>query len=210
VSLVTPDSEETIGLLARIASGDAQGLESLLARFRPGLRAFIDARLDAGLRSRLDPSDIVQDTQMELVRRMPDFLKRRPMPFHLWIRKKAYERLLNLRRDHRRTLRRSVEREISWNANSSLMLAKPLLASGPTPSEHLQAREFAERVAQVVEQLPEGDREILLMRHVEESPYEEIGCLLDIEPAAARKRYGRALLRLRKLLGEHGLLESPS
>ena len=31
---------------------------------------------------------------------------------------------------------------------------------------------------------------------------------LDIEPATARKRYGRALLRLRKVLSDCGLLES--
>jgi hypothetical protein len=35
----------------------------------------------------------------------------------------------------------------------------------------------------------------------------EIACLLEIEPAAARKRYGRALIRLQKILTDHGLLE---
>jgi DNA-directed RNA polymerase specialized sigma24 family protein len=45
------------------------------------------------------------------------------------------------------------------------------------------------------------------MRHVEELPYEEIACLLDIDPMAARQRYGRALIRLRRVLKDHGLLE---
>jgi DNA-directed RNA polymerase specialized sigma24 family protein len=45
------------------------------------------------------------------------------------------------------------------------------------------------------------------MRHAEELPYEEIAYLLEIEPAAARKRYGRALIRLQKVLSDHGLLE---
>ncbi len=45
------------------------------------------------------------------------------------------------------------------------------------------------------------------MRHAEEMSYEEIGCLLEIEPATARKRYGRALIRLQKILTDHGLLE---
>jgi len=31
--------------------------------------------------------------------------------------------------------------------------------------------------------------------------------LLDIEPAAARKRYGRALIRLQRVLNHFGLLE---
>ena len=38
---------------------------------------------------------------------------------------------------------------------------------------------------------------------------EEIALLLDVEPAAARKRYGRALIRLQKVLVKHGLLEKP-
>jgi RNA polymerase sigma-70 factor (ECF subfamily) len=205
---IKPDSADTAGLLDKIQQGDAGGVDLLLARSRPGLRAFIRARLDPALRARLDPSDIVQETQMELVRRLPDFLKHRPMPFHVWVRRKAFERLVNLRRNHRKTIRRSVEREICWPERSSLLLARPFLAHGPSPSEQVEAREYSRRVARAVEELPDADREVLLMRHAEELPYEEIGLVLDIEPAAARKRYGRALLRLRQVLIEHGLLEA--
>ncbi len=203
-----PDSAETSRLLDKIRQGDRHGLELLLARYRPDLRAFIEVRLDRGLRARVDPSDIVQETQLELVRRLPEFLEARPMPFHVWVRKKAYERLVNVRRDHIQAARRSVKREVAWPDRSSLLLARPLLAHTSSPSAQLQAREFADRVAQAVAELPEPDREILLMRHGEELSYEEIGCLLDLQPAAARKRFGRALLRLRKVLIDHGLLES--
>ena len=58
-------------------------------------------------------------------------------------------------------------------------------------------------------QLAEADREILFMRDFEGLSYEEFGWALAIDPAAARKRYGRALLRLQKLLADSGLLESP-
>src|SRR6516225_7673794 len=128
---VKADSEATRALLTRIQEGDKEGLELLLARYRSDLHAFLAARLDPRLRARLDPSDIVQETQMELVRRMADFLEHRPMPFHVWVRKKAYERLLNLRRDHRMTGRRSVAREIRWPEESSLLLARPFLAREP-------------------------------------------------------------------------------
>jgi RNA polymerase sigma-70 factor (ECF subfamily) len=207
---VKPDSAGTACLLEQIERGDAGAVELLLARCRAELRAFIQARLDSRLRARLDPSDVVQETQMELVRRLPHFLQHRPMPFHVWVRRKAYERLVNLRRDHRKTMRRSVEREVGWPEQSSLLLARPFLAPGPSPSEQVAAREYSRRVATAVEELPHADREILLMRHAEELPYEEIGLVLDIEPAAARKRYGRALLRLRQLLLHHGLLGATS
>ena len=51
--------------------------------------------------------------------------------------------------------------------------------------------------------------QILLMRHAEDLTYDEIACLLSIEAATARKRYGRALIRLQKLLVEVNVLEGP-
>jgi RNA polymerase sigma-70 factor (ECF subfamily) len=48
--------------------------------------------------------------------------------------------------------------------------------------------------------MPADDRELLLMRHYEDLPYGEIAVLLDVTPAAARQRHGRALLRLSRLL----------
>ena len=207
---IKPDSAATHALLERFGQGDRQALDELLAHYRPRLSAFVESRLDPRLKARLDPSDVVQEAQLRIAGRIDEYLERRPMPFHLWVRKLAYERLLNARRAHRGTARRTVDREVAWPDLSSLLLAKPLLARGSSPSDRLAAREFAERVARAVAGLPEGDREILLMRHAEELPYEEIACLLEIESATARRRYGRALLRLRKVLAEHGLLELPS
>jgi RNA polymerase sigma-70 factor (ECF subfamily) len=205
---VQPDSTQTRALLDGIRRGAPSALENLLARHRSELRDFIECHFDPRLRARVDPSDVVQDTQLELVRRMNDFLANQPMPFRLWLRKKAIDRLLNLRRDHVTRARRSVAREQRFPDRSSLLLARPLLARGASPSQHLQARELAERVSRAVARLVLADREILLLRHGEDLPFEEISCLLDIEPAAARKRFGRALIRLQKVLGEEGLLES--
>jgi RNA polymerase sigma-70 factor (ECF subfamily) len=203
---VQPDSTETRALLERVAQHDARALEELLVLHRAGLRDFIEFHLDPRLRARIDPSDVVQETHMELVRRMDDFLTQRPMPFRLWMRKKAYERLLNLRRDHLLRQRRSVRREVALPDRSSLLLARPLLANQPTPSQEAEARELAEHLSRAVAQLGDADREILLLRHAEELPFEEIAFLLDIESAAARKRFGRALIRLQKLLRDEGLL----
>ena len=173
------------------------------------MRDFVDFHLDPRLRARLDPSDVVQETQAELARRIDDYVANRPMPFRLWLRKKAYERLLNLRRDHVTRAKRSVRREVAWPDRSSLLLARPLLARAASASQRLAAVEFAERVARAVAELAPDDREILLMRHAEDLPFDEIACLLGIEPAAARKRFGRALIRLQTLLVEENVLEGP-
>jgi RNA polymerase sigma-70 factor (ECF subfamily) len=204
---LAPDSAETCGLLERVAAGDRQAFDQLFARHRAGLHDFLDLRLDARLRGRVEVSDVVQETQLEAFQRLADYLRRRPMPFRVWLRKTAYERLLKVRRFHR-AARRSLAREAALPDRSSLLLARQLLAGGPSPSQRLIEREAARRVREALDRLPEIDREVLLMRNLEELSYQEVACLLDIDPAAARKRYGRALLRLRKLLFDDGPRET--
>ena len=71
----TPDSTETRNLLQQIQAGDREAFERLFGRHRPELRAFIALRLDPRLRTRVDPSDVVQETQMEVYRRLHDYLE---------------------------------------------------------------------------------------------------------------------------------------
>jgi RNA polymerase sigma-70 factor (ECF subfamily) len=206
MSELRPDSEITCKLLNRIQAGDLQAREEIFQRHRIELRRFIQRHLDPQLRNRFDPSDVVQDTHAELARRLDDFLLRRPMPFHLWQRKQAYERLLNLRRDHVYRRRRSVQREVPRVDRSALLLARPLLSPEKAPHDALEAKERAEKVRDALTQLSREDREILLLRHVDDLPFDEAACLLGITAAAARKRFGRALIRMRELLAAAGLL----
>jgi RNA polymerase sigma-70 factor (ECF subfamily) len=202
-----PDSADTHGLLDRVAGGDPAATGELLDRHRPALVAFVGLHIDPRAAARLDPSDVVQEAQVEMARRMPDFLARRPMPFHLWARKTAYERLLDAHRRHLRRARRAMLREEPLPDRSSQALAQPLLGRGPSPSQEAEAREFAQRVSAAVAGLPEADRELLLLRHTDGLPFAEISTLLGIDAAVARKRFGRSLIRLQKLLTDAGLLE---
>jgi RNA polymerase sigma-70 factor (ECF subfamily) len=195
---------EEMRLLQQAVAGDQQAFKQLVERYRPGLRAFIEVRLSADVRARVDPSDVIQETQLEAFVRLGDFLQRHPMPFHVWLRKTAYERLLKVRRRHL-AAQRSVNREVALPDQSSVLLAERLQANEPGPLQRASQEELAARVHAALAELPEVDREILVMRHVEEMPYEQIGQVLDLEPATARKRYGRALLRLRKTLFPGGL-----
>jgi RNA polymerase sigma-70 factor (ECF subfamily) len=205
---VRPDSEQTVELLENISQGAESAFDQLFARFRNPIRAAIELRFDDGLRSRVDPSDVVQETQLEAYRRLPDYLERQPMPFHLWLRKMAQERLIMARRRHLGRSRRAVGKELALPDQSSALLGQQLLAPGKSPSQQVNAEELACRVRRAVGQLPDMDREILLMRTYEGLSYQEIACLVEIEVAAARKRHGRALVRLHKLLAESGLSES--
>src|SRR5689334_12329507 len=113
------DSAETGQLLNALRGGKPEAFGQLFERHRPSLRRLVAIRLDTRLRNRLDPSDVVQDTQMEAFRRLPDYLRRRPMPFRLWLRKTAQERLLMLSRRHLGAARRAVGREVRLPDQSS-------------------------------------------------------------------------------------------
>jgi RNA polymerase sigma-70 factor (ECF subfamily) len=204
------DSAGTEVLLRRIRAGDRQALDELLAGHRDFLRRFVELRIDARLRARVDPSDVVQEANLDACRRIGEFLDRNPMPFRLWLRQTAYERLLKLRRRHLGAAMRAAGREVGLPDGSSVALARRLFAPDSTPSQKAARVEEAGRVEEAIGRLPAADREVLLMRNVEGLSHAEIGCLLGIDEAAARKRYGRALLRLRKGLFGEGSPECPT
>jgi RNA polymerase sigma-70 factor (ECF subfamily) len=156
----------------------------------------------------LDPSDIVQDAQLEAVRRLPDYLQKPALPFRLWLRQIAYDRLLMARRQHVQATQRTVGRDVALPDRSSLLLAQQLLADGPTASEQFTRKELARRVRQAMAQLPAADCELLVLRNFEGLTSEEVAQVIGMTPAAVRQRYGRILLRLRKLLVATGLPES--
>ncbi len=192
-----PDSVGTLRLLELAATGDPAAGASLLAAQRPLMRRFIDVYIDPGLRSRVDASDIVQDAQLAMSQRLPDYLSRRPMPFHLWARKTAYERMINARAHHRAAMR-DVSREVRMTDKSSQLLAKHFATGEPSPSSVAVQRELAAQANDAIALLPAADREIMLLRHVSDLPYGEVALVLNITEAAARQRYGRALMRWRR------------
>lgn len=201
-----PESEVTVALLERVEAGEPEAFNQLFARHRDWLRRLVEVRRDARLAARVDPSDVVQETQLETFRRLSDFLSRRPMPFRLWLRKTLEERLLMAQRQHVEAGKRSVGREQAVGDSSS---APPEPAgAGPSPSQQAVQFELAGRVREALLELPEADREIVLMRTFEGLSYDEAAYVLEIDAAAARKRHGRALLRLHKLLTAGGLTES--
>jgi RNA polymerase sigma-70 factor (ECF subfamily) len=203
-----PDSAQTQSLLQLIRGGDRQAFEQLFARHQAYLHRLVELRMDSRLRPRVDPSDVVQEAYVEALNRLKGYLQRPALPFRLWLRQIAFDRTLKARRQHLGTARRSLEKEVPLPEQSSLVLARQFLAPDSTPSQHLDQRELVRRLRQAVAQLPEADREVVMMRHFEGLSNREVACLLGIDPAAASKRHGRAMLRLHRILFEGGLTES--
>ena len=205
--MVRPQDEDTDELLRRVVDGDRSALNRIFARYRNYVRLVVDMRMEEALRVRLDPSDVVQETQMEASRRIADFLERRPMTFRLWLRATAIEQLVRLQRRHLKADKRAISRETPLADNSSLLLARQLVEG--RASEIVRQREMGTQVQAAVVSLGACDREILMLRHVEELTNAEVAALLKIEPVAASKRHGRALHRLHQKLIDLGITGVP-
>ena len=104
------NSETTLEMLKQAAAGDAAGWERLLDRYRDRLRRMIAVRLDPRLQGRFDPSDVLQETYVDALALLPEYLRETRMPFFLWIRYLTAHRLGRIHRAHlgRRMRRRGT------------------------------------------------------------------------------------------------------
>jgi len=202
-----PEAEKTRELLDHAREGDADAVNRLLQRHRDALRRMVDLRMDRALERRVDASDVVQDVLMEANRRLEDYLQDASMPFHLWLRQLAKDRIIDLHRRHRVAAKRSLDREQRLEPaprldQSTLDLAAQLCDREMTPAEAATWRELERRFQAAVEQLEEKDREVVLMRHFEQLSNSEVAHALNLTEPAAGMRYLRAMRRLRALLSD--------
>jgi RNA polymerase sigma-70 factor (ECF subfamily) len=200
-----PNPDETDRLLDDARAGKAGAVDALLGRLREPLRRVIDLRLDPVLGRRVDASDIVQDVLIEANQRLTDYLKTPTMPFHLWLRHLAQDRIIDAHRRHRTAQRRSLDREQpittpAWAEDSSTSLVAQLMDHERTPASEAIQAELARRLANAVNELSDDDRDIILMRHQEQLANQDVAKILNLSEAAASMRYLRALRRLRLVL----------
>jgi RNA polymerase sigma-70 factor (ECF subfamily) len=169
----------------------------------------VAVRMDPRLAVRLDPSDVVQETLAEAWQKLSDYLRDRPLPFYPWLRQLAWQRLVDLYRQHirahKRTLTREQPMEMAIPDHSAIQLADRLAASrSSSPSRQLLRRELRQRVRDALERLPPNDRELLVLMYLEQLSTAEVSAVLGVSDKAVTMRHLRALDKLRRLLAEPG------
>jgi len=203
---MNPSNAETRRLVLRAIDGERSALDELLACYRPQLRRMVAVRMDSRLKARLDPSDVVQIVLAEAAQKMVTF-QNPPDQFFHWLRQLAWDELARLRRDHIRTKKRSVSREEDdWQGHvgdeSMLQLADRLASQQLGPGSRLVHKEIRVRVQAALAQLPPQDREILVLRFLEQLNIEDTAAALSISESAVKSRQFRAIERLGKLLSD--------
>jgi RNA polymerase sigma-70 factor (ECF subfamily) len=203
---MTGDSTETRKLLEQAAEGDGASWNALAERHRQRLRRMVALRLDHRLQGRIDASDVIQETYLEAWKRLAEYVRAPPMPFFLWLRFLAGQRLVTLHRKHLGVQMRDPEVEVALYhgglpETSSAALAAQLLGHDTRPSEAAIRAEMKLRLQEALNSMDPIDREVLALRHFEQLSRAEISQVLEIRPTAVSKRYIRALKRLKDLLG---------
>jgi RNA polymerase sigma-70 factor (ECF subfamily) len=110
---MTGDSSEYDRLRRRAAADDLESLGAFLEKHGVRLRRMVALRPDPRLQGRLAPSDVLQETYLEVATRLAKYLRQPTMPFFLWLLFLVGQKLVTLHRKHLGTRMRNAGRELS-------------------------------------------------------------------------------------------------
>lgn len=168
--------------------------------FRSYLRLLATAQLDKRLRSKVDASDIVQQTMLQAHQAKDQFRGQNDAQRAAWLRQILTRNLYHATRDLTRD-KRDVRREKSIQAavdQTSLRLERLLSSDESTPSIKVQRNEQLLQMAAAIESLPDPQREALLLHYLEQMSLPEIAKQMDRTRGSVAGLVRRALASLRE------------
>jgi RNA polymerase sigma-70 factor (ECF subfamily) len=186
-------------LLAQARSGCATAVARLLQEYRPFLLLLADQEIPPDVRAKVGLSDLVQDTLLSAHRGLPGFAGTTAAEFRSWLRLILAHQATNLVNHFRHTAKRATGRELSLDdSRVRAEVANQLPAPDPSPSSQARQNEEKAAVFAAVAQLPEDARTVVLMRHRELLPFDEIARRLGKTEVAVRQTWVRAVKRLQQ------------
>jgi RNA polymerase sigma-70 factor (ECF subfamily) len=198
---MTGPADSAAQWLPAARAGSREALGQLLEAARHYLHTIAQQELDADLRAKNSPSDVVQETFVEVQRSFGQFQGDTETELLAWMRQLLLHRVGKLRRRYRDTQKRRLSREVALAGDgSSDSPAGELAANMPSPSGQAMEHEQDQALREALGRLPEDYRRVITLRYEEQLPFEEIGRLLQRSPDAARKLWARAVERLHEEL----------
>lgn len=194
-------------------AGSPEALGELLESYRNYLRLLAASQLRGRLSRRVSPSDVVQETMLAAHRDFEAFRGETPIQFSAWLRSILSHNLLNAI-DRHLCIKRDARREVSFDSidrrldSSGAAMQTLLVAGDPSPSARLSRQEDSRRVADLVAQLPQDYREVILLRNFNGYRFDRVAAQMNRSPVAARLLWLRAIRRLRELY-ERELSDAP-
>ena len=203
------DSSETQVLIRHARTGDQEAVRRLLVLYHPRLRARLLRQMDATMKARIEPEDILQQVYLEVFRAIHQFDYQGKDSFLRWMYAILDRKLID---EHRalRAERRDVRREVkpappSAQQTTYVDLMARLIAEDGTPSQVVRKDEALAVLSACVAGLPEHYREVIRMRFIEGRPVADVAKELDRSIGSIHMICHRALRQLREQAERLGL-----
>jgi RNA polymerase sigma-70 factor (ECF subfamily) len=196
-----PDPEQ---LLTLARSGNTAALGQVLELYRDYLMLLARLQLSRRLQSKVDASDLVQETFLRAHEHFSGFRGTTEGELMAWLRQILATTLANQMRHYCGTQRRDVRLERNLAAeleNSSRVLDRALVAKQSSPSERAARREQAVLLANALARLPAHYREVIVLRHLEGLKFAEVAQRMGRTVDIVKKMWTPALAELRTALG---------
>ncbi len=179
----------------------------IFSRYRDQLRRMVRFRIDHRLLRRVDYDDVLQDAYLEVSRRIQDYIDQPTVPFFVWARQITMQVLIDMHRRHLGATMRDISLEVSLRGRgmehtTSYSLAAHLIGNVTSPSQAAVRDEAIVELREALDQMDDIDREVLVLRHLEELNNNDVADVLGLTKSTASKRYVRALKRLKSLLSK--------
>jgi RNA polymerase sigma-70 factor (ECF subfamily) len=180
---------------------DAQELVGRLESFRNYLLLMARAQLDARLRSKLDPADLVQQTLARAIERREQFRGASDEQRAAWLRTLLTHTMIDALRKHVRPdgSERSLEAAVE---QSSARLEAFLAADQTSPSGRAEKQERLVRLADALATLPGDQRRAIELKHLQGLALTEVASQMNRSKAAIAGLLQRGTRSLRTCLGE--------
>jgi RNA polymerase sigma-70 factor (ECF subfamily) len=175
-----------------------------LERFRSYLYVLAGRHVDRRLQGKVDASDVVQLTLLQALAAWNQFRGRSDAELAAWLRQILARQLANTARDIGRQ-KRDAARERSLEValdQSAARLEMVLAAADSSPSQHAQRNEQFLQLTEALAQLPDAQREAIVLHHLEQRSLEEVGRHMDRTAVAVAGLIKRGLRALRARLQE--------
>lgn len=195
----TPRAEDVAKRIVQVRNGSREALGRLLEVYRRYLLRVAIHKLEAAVRAKVDPSDLVQDTYLEAVRDFRRFEGTTEQELLGWLRRILCNNVANLHR-HFETDKRQVVREMALKEVVACELSHPAVKQSEPSSRQGESHEQNEHLEQAMQRLPKPHRQVFLLHTLEELTFVQIADKLGSTADAVRKRYGRAAVKLASLL----------
>lgn len=179
--------------------GPAACSARLLEPYRDYLRLLARTSMTDWMHGKADPSDLVQETLIKAVDHFREFRGETEVELAAWLRSILVQHLTDLARRYR-TAKRFVAQEVSLDElveQSSRTYCQLLAGQAKTPSQLAHQRDLGVVLTEALSDLSDDQREAIVLRSLEQLPWDEVGRRIERSPDAARMLWARALKSLR-------------